>query len=65
MGGDKSIVPERVEARYSFVYTLFSAQGRPFLHLGKAPIQSQDLPDCYLLRKGLSPLCWVSVPLFG
>lgn len=55
MGGDKSIVPERVEAHYSFVYTLFSAQRRPFLHLGKAPIQSQHFPNCHLLRRDSLP----------
>lgn len=64
MGGDKSIVPPRGEAGYSFVYTLFPAQGRPFPFLGKATIQSQDLSNCHLLRKGLSSLLGLCTSLW-
>lgn len=57
----KSIDPMRMEAEYRFVHTLLSAQGRPFSHLGKAPIQSlpSQLPPpekSPLLSAGSLPL---------
>lgn len=64
MGRHKSIDSKRMEAGYSFVHTLFSAQGRPFSHLGKAPIQSLYLPNCHLLRKGLFSLLGVCPSLW-